>query len=527
MPDGEPSLGELIDDRSDIAGLREHLKSLAAQRRDQGDDATVDDMLAMSSKNDPMYVRPSDLEKAEWVADIYQREGEPEIHPRGFHYQILGKGYETRTGDPYENSNECWQELKEAIKWARVLGLIDNDRIQDQKNAPPTPTAFADVSDPTPESTLADEIAASEDAASEASQHVPDGYQPASIPRDVELASLSFDDTDELLEAAARVVAENAYEQLYFDEFAEQDWYIEIWSEKSDVIPEDLARAYGATIRPAGGGEFSLSMCQDAIEIADARDQDLAIVIVSDFDAKGADMPVSAARKFEIEGAIHGVDVELIHGAVTLRQVKAYGIPGDPAKTPDGLEDDVRGAKGYETHKEMFREYAGQYPVEIRAFQSRYPAAFKTELEERLQRYVDDDLAERIQDRVRDAQEEAYDALRDAFDEHADDVEDAFAELESSIEAYRDALEADVEATTRGLERLRDEEHAVREDADVEAARRDLREALADVDVAGALAGVDVDTPGVDAPGTDEPLLDTSRGLLTQLAAYKSFDIRS
>jgi hypothetical protein len=93
-------------------------------------------------------------------------------------------------------------------------------------------------------------------------------------------------------------------------------------------------------------------------------------------------MPVSAARKFELVGALRGVDVELLHGAVPLEQVEADGILDDPAKTLDGLEDGVRGAKSYEIQRGLFREFAGQYPVEIRAFESRHPAAFKTELEE-------------------------------------------------------------------------------------------------------------------------------------------------
>ncbi len=29
------------------------------------------------------------------MVDIYEQEGQPEIHRRGFHYQIVGKGYES------------------------------------------------------------------------------------------------------------------------------------------------------------------------------------------------------------------------------------------------------------------------------------------------------------------------------------------------------------------------------------------------------------------------------------------------
>lgn len=40
-----------------------------------------------------------------------------------------------------------------------------------------------------------------------------------------------FEGIDELLDSVARTLAGHAYEQLYFDGFAEQDWYVEVWSE--------------------------------------------------------------------------------------------------------------------------------------------------------------------------------------------------------------------------------------------------------------------------------------------------------
>ncbi|WP_227134598.1 hypothetical protein [Halorubellus salinus] len=172
----------------------------------------------------------------------------------------------------------------------------------------------------------------------------------------------------------------------------------------------------------------------------------------------------------------------------------------------------------------MFREFADQYPVEIRAFQSRYPAAFKTELEERLQQYVDDDLPDRIRDHVQQAQQEAYDVLRRAFEDDAQDIEAAYQRLDDALARYRDRVAGDVEATNQGLASLRDREHAVREDENVEGARRELREALADVDVRSALDAVDLQLPEADAPG--DPLLDTGRGLLDQLAAYQDYNIR-
>ena len=196
-----------------------------------------------------------------------------------------------------------------------------------------------------------------------------------------------FDDADEFIETAAQMISRQAFERIYFDATAEQRYYIEIWSEKSGVIPEDLAAEYGATIRESGKGEFSLSMCEKAVDIADKRNQDLALLVVSDFDASGADMPLSASRKLEVLGAVHDVEVETVQAAVTKQQVEEYWIPGDPSKIPDGLDEGSCGAKGYETQKEVFREYAGQFPVEIQAFLTRYRDSFRDEIESKIQPY--------------------------------------------------------------------------------------------------------------------------------------------
>jgi len=67
--------------------------------------------------------------------------------------------------------------------------------------------------------------------------------------------------------------------------------------------------------------------------------KDLAVVVVSDFDSAGSDMGLSAARKSEVLGALHGVEVEVVRGAITKAQVEEYGIPGNPSasKVPKGL----------------------------------------------------------------------------------------------------------------------------------------------------------------------------------------------
>jgi len=511
---------DLVSEPADVPKIRERVKALAKQARARGEDATVDDFLAQSRKNDAAYIAPVDLERAEWIARLYDAEGQPETHPRNFHYQILGKGYERRNGEPYTASNSSWTELKEAFKWARIIGLVDSARIEDAANPDPKPTAFDDVDRPLPKSGERTTEGASFGI------DVDDGFRSASIPQEIELATTLFDDAEEFIETAAQMISRQAFERIYFDATAEQRYYIEIWSEKSGVIPEDLAAEYGATIRESGKGEFSLSMCEKAVDIADKRDQDLALLIVSDHDPKGMDMPISSSRKCEVLGAIHGVEVEVVQAAVTKEQVAEFGIPGDPAKIPDGLEEGVRGAKGYETQKQIFREYAGQYPVEIQAFSTRYPAAFADEIEQCLRPYYDVDLGDRIKQNVVDAREEARQILVDAFDSRRGEIETALADLQSGLDDYHERLASNVDAVEQGLEMLEEQEQTAHEEEGLNELRQELVDQIESVDHREILAQVDVPLPDPEVSGSDDPLLDTRRSFMAQLRAYRRFNVR-
>jgi len=75
---------ELVNEGSDIPAVADRLKSIAAAEREMGRDTTVDELLAQSRRNDAAYLMPSDIEKAEWVADLYEREDRPDEHARDF-----------------------------------------------------------------------------------------------------------------------------------------------------------------------------------------------------------------------------------------------------------------------------------------------------------------------------------------------------------------------------------------------------------------------------------------------------------
>jgi len=267
-------------------------------------------------------------------------------------------------------------------------------------------------------------------------------------------------------------------------------------------------------------------MCEGAIEIAEARNQKLAICIVSDFDGKGADMPISASRKLEVLGAVHGVDVELVHGAVTKQQVEQYGLPGDPAKIPDGLEDGVRGAKGYETQKEVFREYAGQYPVEIQGFSTRHEDAFADELAETIDPYYDAELDERITHNLTDARDQARRSLVSAFESHRGEIEAALVDLREGIGDYHDDLESNVDAALQGLNMLREQEKQLRDQHQLANRRQELSDSVSAVDYRRVVSEIDVEVPDPLVDGVEDALLDTQRSMMKQLEHYRRFNVR-
>jgi hypothetical protein len=223
---------------------------------------------------------------------------------------------------------------------------------------------------------------------------------------------------------------------------------------------------------------------------------------------------------------LNDVEAEVTQAAVTKQQVAEYGIPGDPAKVLDGLEDDVDGAKGYETQKQIFREYAGQYPVEIQAFSTRYSDGFDEEIGAVFDQYYDVDLEARLRDNAREAREQAGRALVEAFEQHRSEIEDAIEAPQDALEEYRGQLSRNVEAAKDGLSMLRDQEHHARQVAGLEDRRSEFSETIDAVDYRAVVSEIDVSIPDPQVSGLSNPVLDTRRSCMEQLAAYRRYNMR-
>ena len=531
----DPTFADLLDDRAVLPALREeHYKPLAAALREDGHDVRTKDLLALTPANDTAYITPANIELGKWFAEIYEAEGMPETHPRGMHYRILGEGYERRNGDPYENDKKCWGDMKDGAFWAQVLGFVPADRIHDEKNPPPQgPHIRVDERTGTvrPRTATGDEplTLAPEDANALDHADPPDsGYQGPRRPSGGSSPRLSAD-ADQLIERTAQTLAKQVFARIRgYSESFRQDYYIEVWAEKSGLIPDRLSDGYGVTRRPAGGGEFSYDMCRNAVEVAAAREQDLVVVLITDFDPKGADMPKSAARKIEVEAALADPPVEahVHHAAVTKEQAVEYALPTTPAKDPAGLDAGSAAAKGYESHKAVFAAYAGQEPAEVNAFEARYPEEYYAAVEECVAPYYDEELAERLMGARREIRDELTDRFSAALTENG--VADAHATLVAAIETYEERVDgAAPEGFAERLTDYRETATDAREDLDLDAKAEDLDTALA-VDCEPVLAALaeEFDPPDAKAKGRTDGVLDTARALVEQIEAYNEFDVR-
>src|SRR5260370_1930965 len=94
-------------------------------------------LIAMAAKNDPFFIRPHRRRKAEWFAELWREhcQHRPNMHIRGIHYVLISlKDRPNREGSIllYENTDDCFNEVVEASRDARLLDLVPIDRINDQ-----------------------------------------------------------------------------------------------------------------------------------------------------------------------------------------------------------------------------------------------------------------------------------------------------------------------------------------------------------------------------------------------------------
>jgi hypothetical protein len=357
-----------------------------------------DDLIALSSQNDPFYVGVSGRrEAAEWFAELWRvLEIKPGAHLRRIHYRVISSASPILkpNGSTYLNTEGDWKYLGIASLAARYLQLIPDRALADHRNDPaiifaaPPSRAMGATCRPAGEHgiSLANEIN-----------------------RDV---------------APPWLGVTNAH--------VPQPFLVDVWVEKStqDDILVPLARQLGFNLQ-SGAGETSEVLARDAIERAIEDGRPMRILYVSDFDPGGRSMPVALARKIEYWIAKLELDLDITLDPILLtpEQCKHYQLPRTPLK-----ETERRAAK--------FEERFGAGATELDALEALHPGELANILKAEVCRYIDPTLTSRLSAvnsafnrRVSAAESEVlsrFDTsdLEHRLNELVDDFESSFEELE-------------------------------------------------------------------------------------------------
>jgi len=435
----------------------------------------VRELVALTKKNDPFYILASQVKCAEWLYKLWRKEGCPRTHPRAFYYRTIEKKYKLPDGKNFgKNIVNFWTRIQEGFKYARLLGLINDDNIIDAKNPDGIETGNFD-------------------------EHKGVNCDYYSVP---EVYGDEYEDDNDILRKIINKITDCF--TINFNSALFQPFYIELWAEKSGVIPEHIARKYNATIRPAGAGEFSLDMCYQAVKRAKELNKPLFVFVISDFDTKGIDMPKSAARKIEFYAKRDGVTAYVKHILLTQKQCEKYNLPEIPSKEPKG---DSAGAKGYRTQTKTFCERTGRKATEINSFLAREPDAYDEIIHHNVSLCFDEEMDDKTYDLQREIREKIKEFVAELIGNNKEEILTNYKKLRKAEEELQEFVNQKKEEL--GISNLREE-----------------YETVVSVDTDSILQELDYEMPVPEFKEPEDVVLDTNLDYMDQIKLYKNFDVR-
>ena len=461
------------------------LRELAAEL-----DRPLASLIALSDDNDPFLAdRPGRrLEGAQWFAALWKQLSIPDgVHVRRLHYLLCSTaGIACPDGARYENTHRHWKFLGSASADARYLDLVPAAAFVDRRAAEPM-------------------------------IYVPDDAgHPASTP---------IYDRSPALELDEQAVLDYTPATLEFPSLPSADlvppklaepFAIELWAEKStmDDVLAPIAQNRGVTL-VTGVGELSVTACLGLVRRVRAHRRRTRILYISDHDPAGEGMPVSVARKIEFFLRRDGddeLDIRLRPLVLTADQVAEFDLPRIPIK-----ETDARRGR--------FEQRHGGGAVELDALEALHPGALGQIVEEAIAKIREPAhrLRARITRKAIGLQADLVEAQETVLEQHAADIEPlqaAFAESEIEIDAHQQAIDDAIAGAQAAIEA---------HEAAIETKARHWQELAAPVwaaiaaDLEAALPDLDaIEWPTLEEGDEgEEPLYDSRRGYLDQIAAYK------
>jgi ElaB/YqjD/DUF883 family membrane-anchored ribosome-binding protein len=536
---GTTHLTDLVSDRGDIAALREEFfKPTAELARQAGHDiGGVENLLALTKQNSPLYITPSNRRKANWFADRFDGLELVEVkHTRGVHYILVGTPVvlpkETCTDEkPYSAAG--WDELQKGSKYARILGAIDPQRLKDKKNPPPEGPyvqTFERDGQYFEETKLPSETGPDR---GRYRYSLPTTKPSPKTPRTISAPSVSrghLPTTDDMLSRRPKRITKKVFSNVSYSAVRRQAVRVEVWCEKGGVLPKSkLRKRYSdvdISFREAGGGQFSEFYGRCAVQLAKQANTNLVIVMLTDNDVQGRSMSPSVAQKVALEAALDEsaagsfgppINAYVEWAGVRRDQIEAYGLPSAP--TSDG-----------------------ETQVEVNSFAERHPEAFFDAICSKVDPYVEPEHQGQLDDDVGAVRSAFNEEITERFDEHRDEINEKREKAVESRKDYRDRIdELDDEAQERTdeinekigelNEWYSEREQEAREESGLTEAFSEVAQAIRDVEYRSLIDDLDIEAelsePDIEGPVNDSPgpaLLDTRRTLGQQADVYRLYD---
>ncbi len=416
---------------------------------------------------------------AKWFADLFDRFGFTQgIHVRKIHY-ILVVSKDTalqHDGEPYENTEECWNYLVFASKQARYLGLVDTRSFVDHRNPPVHMFSACPVDRDEPSWRV-------------------DDFLGWSLPRINPDLEVNFDLPDAAVDA-------DAYE---YDD-GDQPYHLEIWIEKNTMndVLLPICKEYKVNLSPALGFQSITNAVQllGRVENNLKADRPVRIFYISDFDPAGVFMATAVARQLQFWMEMYGLrgDLKLTPLCLTKQQIEQYSLPRKPIKKPD-------------LRKGAFEDRHGEGAVELDALEAIHPGELEGIVTEVVLKYRDLHLEEQMEDAYRTADYEMTQVWAGAIEDAESKAEELRSEAQAIADKYKQPLTELKEEYEKEMEpiRARMETVEIEVQEDVELAADDMSVDLPDCPVADI-------TP----PDEDDWLFDSNRSYFEQIEVFKN-----
>jgi hypothetical protein len=390
---------------TDRSPLRQALNdAIAEAKANGGGKLTLNDLTVQSPQVDPFRMdTPANHKLAKWLLDTVTTLGlrdEEKIHNRGIHYLIVTAPREVQAkvkkpdGNTYASDAASWTLLESAISYARWLGYIPFDQIEDHNSREPVVKIY----------------------------QPPDPYPYLNVGIDVELP-----DVDEITPKLGLA-----------DFIGTQPYKLVMVGEKSSLIEPltPIADLFGADLYVSKGDISSTHIYQMA-KIGAADGRPMRVFYFADCDPSGYNMGIVLSWKLLAFKVLHFSDLEFqVHRAVlTPDQVREHNLPESPLKP-----EEKRAAK--------WKAKMGVEQTEVDSL-IRRPDLLRQMGRDAIAPFYDFELAQRVETARQEWMGRALGVINDTLDrEHLGRIRaeaaDKLEAMQEQIAAINDQLRVDV-----------------------------------------------------------------------------------